>query len=72
MIRFLLPSFLLVVGAMLAPAVAVPAHAETQVVSSTVSNEYPSRLVFKLQAGASSNITDVTLSYRLTGRGSSA
>ncbi|HEX6031153.1 MAG TPA: peptidase MA family metallohydrolase, partial [Tepidiformaceae bacterium] len=44
----------------------------TQVVSSTVSNEYPSRLVFKLQAGASSNITDVTLSYRLTGRGSSA
>ena len=49
-----------------------PAHAETVVESSTVENGYPSTLTFKVTARADSDITDVTLSYSIKGRGTGA
>lgn len=49
-----------------------PAAAETIVESSAVENGYPRNLTFKLTARADSDIVDITLSYRLVGRGTSA
>lgn len=51
-----------------APAVS----AATVVESSTIANGYPKTLTFKLTARADTNITDVTLSYAIKGRGTSA
>jgi hypothetical protein len=53
-------------------ALAPTASADTVIESSTVDNGYPSALTFKLNAHADSNITDVTLNYAITGRGTSA
>jgi hypothetical protein len=71
--RYLLPLLALLIGAALAPGVIPePAAAETTIRLSNLANEYPDRLVFRLAATSDINITDVTLSYRLTGRGTSA
>lgn len=59
---------LLMMGAQAAPL----ALADTRVVSSTVENQYPASLVFKLEATADSQITDVSLLIRVTGEGSAA
>jgi hypothetical protein len=73
LIRFFLPLLVLLIGATLAPGMPTEASAETTIRLSTVSNEYPSRLVFRVAASSSTaNITDVTLSYSITGRGTSA
>ncbi len=72
MIRFLLPALVLALAAFVAPAFPRTASAETQVLLSTVTNEYPQRLVFRLGASSTANITDVTLSYAITARGTSA
>ena len=53
-------------------ASAVPASAEATIESSTVQNDYPKSLTFKVTAKGDSDITDVTLSYSLVGRGTSA
>jgi len=47
-------------------------EAETVVESSSIENGYPANLTFKVTARADSDITDVTLSYSLTGRGTGA
>ncbi len=65
----------LVLGAALFVAAAfllhgpAPAAADATAVSSTVTNGYPKSLTFKLEAQADSDITDVSLSYSLSGRG---
>jgi len=48
------------------------ARAETVVESSTVENGYPANLTFKLTARADTEITDVSLSYSIAGRGTGA
>lgn len=48
------------------------ARADSVVDSSTVTNGYPRNLTFKLTAHADADITDVTLSYAIKGRGTSA
>ncbi|MGE5596764.1 MAG: peptidase MA family metallohydrolase [Hyphomicrobiales bacterium] len=48
------------------------ARADATVQSSTVESGYPRDLTFHLTATATSEITDVSLSYSLTGRGSTA
>ena len=53
-------------------AVTSTAQAQAIIDSSTVENGYPSQLTFKLTAHSDSNITDVTLNYAITGRGTSA
>ena len=62
------------VGALLLAlfAFAGVASAQTVIESSTIDNGYPSTLTFKLNARADSEITDVTLNYAITGRGTSA
>ena len=72
MIRFLLPALVLFSAAFVAQAEPRAAAAETQVLLSTVTNEYPQRLIFRLGASSTANITDVTLSYSITARGTSA
>jgi hypothetical protein len=72
LIRFFLPLFALLAGVTLAPGIPTDASAETTIRLSTVSNEYPSRLVFRVAASSTANITDVTLSYSISGRGTSA
>ena len=51
---------------------AAPAAADATVVSSTVENGYPKSLTFKLEAKSDSDITDVSLSFSLSGRGAGA
>ncbi len=65
---------LLVAGLMgvVLAAGAVPARADAAIVSATVENGYPKSLTFKLTARADVDITDVSLSYSITGRGTSA
>lgn len=53
-------------------AAPAPASADALVESSTVVNGYPKTLTFKLTARADFDITDVTLAYSITGRGTSA
>lgn len=72
MSRYLLPLFALLMGVALAPGIPHEASAETTIRLSNLANEYPDRLVFRLAASSDMNITDVTLSYSLTGRGTSA
>lgn len=48
------------------------ASAATVVESSTIANGYPKTLTFKVTARADTEITDVTLAYSITGRGTSA
>ena len=48
------------------------AVADATVVSSTVENGYPKSLTFKLEAKSDSDITDVSLSYSLSGKGGGA
>ncbi|MBI5946727.1 MAG: hypothetical protein HY875_01145 [Chloroflexi bacterium] len=48
------------------------AAADSTVVSSTVDNGYPKSLTFKLEAKSDSDITDVSLSYSLSGKGGGA
>ncbi len=55
-------------GAPFTPA----AHAATTIDSTTIENNYPKSLSFKVTATADVDITDVTLSYAITGRNSSA
>ncbi|MGI8927048.1 MAG: peptidase MA family metallohydrolase [Tepidiformaceae bacterium] len=55
--------------AMLAPATV---FADAEVVASTVENGFPRTLTFKLEATAASEITDVTLSFAVRGRNTSA
>lgn len=61
----------LVVGAFLYASDGT-ARAETVVESSTVTNGYPRNLTFKVTAKADTDITDITLSYAIKGRGTSA
>ena len=49
-----------------------PAAADTVIESSAVVNGYPRTITFKLTAKADAEITDVTLSYSIKGRGTSA
>ena len=56
------------IGTMMTP---VAARAETSIISATVQNNYPKNLTFKLTAKADVEITDVSLSYQLTGRNTS-
>jgi hypothetical protein len=69
--RFAVAVLLLALGAV---AFSDPsdARAETRVVDSSVQNNYPSHLLFSLQAEADSEIVDITLRYAIIGRGSSA
>ena len=54
-------------------AAQVPAaRAETVIEASSIDNGYPKQLTFKVTARSDSDITDVSLAYSLTGRGSSA
>ncbi|MBI2766616.1 MAG: hypothetical protein HYX53_11995 [Chloroflexi bacterium] len=48
------------------------ARAEATIESSTVENQYPQKLNFKVTLSAPSEITDVTLSFSVIGRGTSA
>ena len=48
------------------------ARAETVIEASSIDNGYPKQLTFKVTARSDSDITDVSLAYSLTGRGSSA
>ncbi|HEY4669607.1 MAG TPA: peptidase MA family metallohydrolase [Tepidiformaceae bacterium] len=48
------------------------ARAQATIESATVENEYPRQLRFKLTASAPVDIVDVTLNYRIPGRGTSA
>lgn len=48
------------------------ARAATTIESTTIENTYPKTLSFKVTASADSDITDVTLSYAITGRNASA
>jgi hypothetical protein len=48
------------------------AAANTVIDSATVDNGYPKQLTFKITAHSDSNITDFTLNYSITGRGTSA
>ena len=72
MTRILLSLLVLAMAAVVAPAGPRSASAETQVLLSTVTNEYPQRLIFRLSASSTANITDVTLAYSITARGTSA
>jgi hypothetical protein len=56
----------------LLPALSTSADASTAIDSATIENAYPTQLKFKLTAHAAANITDVTLSYAIAGRGTSA
>jgi hypothetical protein len=56
----------------LVPALGGTASAATVIDSSTIENAYPTQLKFKVTVHADSNITDVTLSYAIAGRGTSA
>jgi len=55
-------------------ALGAPTHANaaTVIESQTVVNGYPQTLTFKVTARADTDITDVTLAYAITGRGTSA
>ena len=53
-------------------ASASSAQAATVIESSTLLNGYPDTLTFKVTAKADTDITDVTLSYSIVGRGTSA
>lgn len=72
MTRLLAPALaaLLVVAGLLGAQ--SPANAEATILSATIENGYPKTLTFKLSARAESDITAVTLSYAITGRGTSA
>ena len=59
-------------AAALLPSLAPSAHAEAIIEASSVENGYPKTLTFKVTARSDSDITDVSLAYSLTGRGSSA
>jgi hypothetical protein len=48
------------------------ARADATIVSATIENGYPKNLTFKLTAHGTTDITDVTLAYAITGRGTSA
>jgi len=48
------------------------ARADAPIESATVDNQYPRELRFKLTASAPVDIVDVTLNYRISGRGTSA
>lgn len=56
----------------LLPAASVSAADGTQIDSATIENGYPTQLKFKLTTHASSDITEVALSYSIAGRGTSA
>ncbi len=49
-----------------------PTAAETVIESSTLQNNYPGNLTFKVTARADTDITDITLNYAIKGRGTSA
>ncbi|MCC6380894.1 MAG: hypothetical protein IT304_00220 [Dehalococcoidia bacterium] len=66
-----LAAFACALGVALA-ATAAPVRADTAIQASPVENQYPKQLVFAMRASAGAEITDVTLSYSLTGRGTSA
>jgi hypothetical protein len=72
LIRFFPALFGLLILVVAGPGMPAAVLADTQVRLATVSNEYPSRIIFKLNASSDANITDVTLSYSITGRSTSA
>ncbi|MCA9845490.1 MAG: hypothetical protein KC482_07175 [Dehalococcoidia bacterium] len=51
---------------------ATPVKADATITSSTVTNGFPRNIVFNVQASADVDIVDVTLSYRIVGRNTSA
>ena len=59
-------------AAALLPSLTPSAYAETVIEASSVVNGYPKQLTFKVTARSDSEITDVSLAYAITGRGSSA
>lgn len=63
---------LLPVLALSSLSTALPARAEAVIDSSTLENDYPRALKFRVTASAPENVTDVTLSYTVVGRGSGA
>jgi hypothetical protein len=50
----------------------LPARAATTIEASSVQNDYPKSLTFKVTAKADADITDITLAYSIKGRGTSA
>lgn len=72
MTRLLVLALLAVVGLGAFGLGAPAARADATIESSTVENAYPRELRFKLTASAPVDIVDVTLSYRIPGRGTSA
>ncbi len=62
----------LVAMATLLQGLVLTARADATIVSATVENAFPKQLNFKLTAQSASDITDVTLAYEITGRGTSA
>ncbi len=70
-VRNAVAALLLVLGAT-AFANVQTASAETRILDTGVENNYPTGLLFTLQAEADSEIVDVTLRYAIVGRGSSA
>jgi len=68
-------AFGLLLGIALCASLAAPAtfaHADATILSSTIDNGYPKQLTFKVTAQAPVDITDITLSYAITGTGTSA
>ena len=59
-------------AAALLPSLAPSAHAAAVIEASSVDNAYPKQLIFKVTARSDSEITDVSLAYSITGRGTSA
>lgn len=59
-------------AATLLPALAPSARAEAVIEASSIDNGYPKTLTFKVTARSDSEITDVSLVYAITGRGTSA
>lgn len=70
--RALAALFAIVLLLAFVPAARVAAADSTQIDSTSLENGYPTQLKFKLTAHAASDITDVALSYTITGRGTSA
>ncbi|MBA4179423.1 MAG: hypothetical protein C0506_02440 [Anaerolinea sp.] len=70
--RLLLIGLAVLSVAALLPSLVTPARAEAVIEATSIDNGYPKQLTFKVTARSDSDITEATLNYSLTGRGTSA
>ncbi len=70
--RFLIIAALASLAVFLVPGFVISSRADATILSSSVENGYPKQLTFKVTAQGTETITDLTLNYSITGRGTSA